>query len=212
MEYIDNFLHILFEQLLMPVWASFDFVFTHLPLSTLCILLGFGFCLPQIYGLKNPKRYALAMRKFARSVYTGQILIVLATLWFIYYVRAESLADFTKLKPYMMFGFLSTGIATCFFVQDFLAVRGAAVLFLLLAKQMVDTGRPHLGQSSLVLVIQAWAYMLVLVGIWLTISPWRLRDFIEWATATDKRVRFGCGIRLVFGLFIAMLGFTEFRF
>jgi hypothetical protein len=211
MDNIGKFLNFLFEQLLAPVWASFDFVLTHLPLSALCVLLGLGFCLPQILGLKDPKRYALTARGFARSVVTGRILMVLATLWFVYYVRAESLSDFASFKQYMMFGFLVIGIATCFFVQDFLAVRGAAVLFLLLAKQMVDTGRPHLGQSSLVLVIQIWAYVLVLAGIWLTISPWRLRDFVEWATATEKRIRLCCGIRLAFGLFIATLGFTGFR-
>jgi hypothetical protein len=212
MEDIDKFLTFLFEQLLAPVWATFDFVFAHLPLSALCILLGLGFCLPQIFGLKDPKRYASVARRFARSVIAGRILMVLAALWFIYYVRIESLSDFAKFKQYMMFGFLVIGIATCFFVRDFLAVRGVAVLFLLLAKQMVDTGRPHLGQSSLVLVIQVWAYILVLAGIWLTISPWRLRDFVEWATATERRIRLGCGIRLAFGLFIATLGLTQFRF
>lgn len=212
MENIDKFLTFLFERLLAPVWATFDFVFGHLPLSALCVLLGLGFCLPQIFGLKDPKRYALVARKFARSVIVGHILMVLATLWFVYYVRAENLADFAKFKQYMMFGFLVIGIGTCFFVRDFLAVRGTAVLFLLLAKQMVDTGRPHLGQSSLVLVIQTWAYALVLAGIWLTISPWRLRDFVEWATANERRIRLGCGVRFALGLFIATLGFTEFRF
>jgi hypothetical protein len=61
------------------------------------------------------------------------------------------------------------------------------------------------------LVIQTWAYVLVVAGIWLTISPWRLRDLLNWATANDTRVRVGSGIRLAFGLFIAALGLTAFR-
>jgi hypothetical protein len=60
-------------------------------------------------------------------------------------------------------------------------------------------------------VIQTWAYVLVVAGIWLTISPWRLRDLLNWATANDTRVRVGSGIRLAFGLFIAALGLTAFR-
>jgi len=80
----------------------------------------------------------------------------------------------------------------------------------LLAKLMVDTGRPHLAESSFVLIIQAWAYLLVMAGIWLTVSPWRLRDFLNWATATEKRIKVGCGIRLAFGLFVAVLGLTKF--
>jgi len=62
-----------------------------------------------------------------------------------------------------------------------------------------------------VLVIQTWAYLLVVAGIWLTVSPWRLRDFLQWATATEKRIKIGCGVRLALGMFIAALGFSAFR-
>jgi hypothetical protein len=95
-------------------------------------------------------------------------------------------------------------------VQDFLAVRGLAVVLLLLAKLMVDTGRPHLSQTPLVLIIQTWAYLLVIAGIWLTVSPWRLRDFLQWGTATEQRIKIGCSIRLAFGLLVALLGFTVY--
>lgn len=211
MESIETALNYLFDHLLGPAWESFDFVFARLPFATLCVLLGFGFCLPQIYGLKDPKRYTTAARKFARSVVPGHILMALATLWFLYYVHGEILEDFAKLKPYLMFGFLAVGVAACFFVRDFLAVRAMAALFLLLAKQMLDTGRPYLENSPLVLIVQAWAYLLVIAGIWLTISPWRLRDFVERTTASERRTRLVCALRLVFGLLIGTLGLTVFR-
>jgi len=82
---------------------------------------------------------------------------------------------------------------------------------LLLGKFMVDTGRPHLGQSPFVLVIQAWAYGLVIAGIWFTVTPWKLRDFIEWATATETRTRLLSGVRLAFAAFVLLLGLTAFR-
>ena len=103
------------------------------------------------------------------------------------------------------------GIGACVFVQDFLAVRGLAVVLLLLAKVMVDTGRPHLGETPWVLLIQTWAYVLVLAGIWFTISPWRLRDLLNWATATEQRVKVGSAIRLAFALLVVTLGLTAFR-
>jgi hypothetical protein len=96
-------------------------------------------------------------------------------------------------------------------VRDFLAVRGAAVVMLLLAKWMVDTGRPMLGASGWVVVWQAWAYVFVVAGIWLTISPWRLRDLIQWATANQKRIRITCGARLAFCLLMVLLGATVYR-
>jgi hypothetical protein len=85
------------------------------------------------------------------------------------------------------------------------------VLLLLLGKLMLDTGRPHLDQSSFVLVIQAWAYVLIIAGMWFTVAPWRLRDLIEFATATKNRIRVGSLIRLAFAVFIIALGLTAFR-
>ena len=179
-------------------------------LSTLAVLLGLGLGLPQIYGFVKPAAFAAAVRKFPRSVPWGYALMVLGTAWFIYNLSQESISDFAAYKNLLFAGFIAVGIGSCIYVKDFLAVRGLAVVFLLLAKLMVDTGRPYLAQTSLVLIIQIWAYLLVLVGIWLTVSPWRLRDFLNWATATEKRIKVGCGIRLAFGLVIAVLGLTKF--
>jgi hypothetical protein len=37
-----------------------------------------------------------------------------------------------------------------------------------------------------------------------------LRDWIDWNTATDQRLRIGSGIRAGFGLLVAALGLTVF--
>ena len=181
-----------------------------LNLSTLAIVLGLGIGLPQIYGFLNPTAFAATVRKFPRSLPWGYALMLLGTAWFVYNLSQESISDFAAYKNILFAGFAAVGIGSCIYVQDFLAVRGLAVVFLLLAKLMVDSGRPHLAESPLVLIIQSWAYLLVVAGIWLTISPWRLRDFLNWATANEKRVKIGCGIRLAFGLFVAVLGFAKF--
>src|SRR5215475_13053291 len=163
-------------------------------LSTLAVILGLGLGLPQIYGFLNPTGFATAVRRFPRSVPWGYALMLLGTAWFVYNLSQESISDFAAYKNILFAGFAAVGIGSCIYVRDFLAVRGLAVVFLLLAKLMVDTGRPHLAESSLVLVIQTWAYLLVVAGIWFTISPWRLRDFLNWATASEKRVKVGSGI------------------
>lgn len=180
-------------------------------LSLLSILLGLGLAAPQIYGLTRPVQFAAAVRKFPRNLPAGIFLMALATLWFLWNVNQESLADFAAYKNHMMIGFAAVGLGACIFVQDFLAVRGLAVVFLLLAKLMVDTGRPHLGETAWVLVIQTWAYILILAGMWFTVSPWRLRDFLEWATANEKRIKVGSAVRLAFAGFIVVLGLTAFR-
>ena len=136
--------------------------------------------------------------------------MILGTLWFVYNLSQESISDFAAYKNVLYFGFAAVGIGSCIFVQDFLAARGLAVVLLLLAKLMVDTGRPRLPDTHWALLIQCWAYVLVIGGIWFTVSPWRLRDLLEWATANEKRVKVGCGIRLAFGLFVAAVGFTKY--
>jgi hypothetical protein len=181
-----------------------------LKLSTLAVVLGLGMGLPQVYGLAKPGPFAAAVRRFPRSLAWGWALMLLGTVWFLYNLSQEAIADFASYKNLMFAGFAGVGIGACVFVQDFLAVRGLAVVLLLLAKLMVDTGRPALAHSSWVLAFQSWAYLLVVVGIWFTVSPWRLRDLLNWATANERRVKIGCSVRLAFGLFFALLGLTKF--
>lgn len=181
-----------------------------LNLSTLAIVLGLALGLPQVYGLINPSGFGAALRGFPRSVPFGYVLMLLGTAWFVYNLSQESISDFAAYKNILFAGFAAVGLGSCIYVKDFLAVRGLAVVFLLLAKLMVDTGRPHLAQTSLVLIIQTSAYVLVVLGIWLTVAPWRLRDFFQWATVSNKRLKMVCGVPLVFGLLLAILGFTKF--
>ncbi|HEX4342845.1 MAG TPA: hypothetical protein VH255_05615 [Verrucomicrobiae bacterium] len=182
-----------------------------LKLSTLAIIVGLGMGLPQIFGIINPKGFAASVRRFSRNVPVGIGLMLLATLWFELNLGSEAISDFGSFKPILMVLFGAVGVGSCLFVQDLLAVRGLAVLFMLLAKLMVDTGRPYLAETHWVLVIQTWAYVLVIAGMWFTVSPWRLRDLLNWATATEKRIKVGSAVRLAFGLFVAVLGFTKFQ-
>jgi len=181
-----------------------------LKLSTLSVVLGLGLGLPQVYGIVKPAAFAAAVRRFPRSMPWGYALMLLGTVWFLWNLSQEPIADFASYKNFFCAAFAAIGIGSCIFVQDFLAVRGLAVVLLLLAKQMVDAGRPKLPETHWVLVFQAWAYVLVVGGIWFTVSPWRLRNFLEWDTANEKRTKVGCGIRLAFGLFVAVLGVTKF--
>jgi hypothetical protein len=181
-----------------------------LNLSTLAVLLGLGMGLPQIYGIVKPAAFAAAVRKFPRSLPWGFALMALGTGWFVWNLSQESISDFAAMKTPLLGAFAAIGLGTCIFVQDFLAVRGLAIVLLLLARLMVDTGRPALPVTHWVLVFQAWAYVLVVAGIWFTVSPWRLRDLLNWGTANERRIKVGCGLRLAFGLFVAALGVTKF--
>jgi hypothetical protein len=178
-------------------------------LSTLAIAMGLGMGLPQIYGIVKPTEFAAAVRRFPRSLPIGIFLMLVGTIWFVYYLNEEAISEFAKFKPVLLGGFAAVGVASCIFVQDFLAVRGLAVVFLVLAKLMVDTARWAATDWRVVFLL--WAYALVLAGMWFTLWPWHLRDLLNFATANERRVRVGSAIRLAFGLFIAVLGMTVYR-
>jgi hypothetical protein len=179
-----------------------------LKLSTLSLLLGLVVALPSGYGLLKLDALKAAARRFPRHTPTGVVLMLLATVWFIFNVSQESLSDFARMKIWFFYIFGGVGLGACFFVSDFLAVRGLAVVFLLLSKLMVDTARWVDTDWRLVIVV--WAYLMVIMGMWLTVAPWRLRDWIEWATASDQRLRRLVAARLAFGLVLIVLGLLVF--
>ncbi len=182
---------------------------SEMKLSTLAVLLGLIVALPNAYGVARPAALAAAARRFPRHAGVGAALMLAATGWFIFNVRQESLSDFARLKDVFCYLFAAVGIGSCIFVRDFLAVRGLAVVALLLAKFMVDSARWV--ETDWRLVIVVWAYVLVVAGMWFTISPWRCRDLIQWATATEQRTRRLSGLRLAFGLIVILLGLTVYR-
>lgn len=179
-----------------------------LKLSTLAVVLGAVVAWINSYGLFKPAAFAASARKFPRSIPIGWALTLIATGWFTWYVSQECIADFEFLKPYLYTLFIGVGIGTCIYVQDFLAVRGLSVILLLLGKLMVDTARWT--DTPWRLVIITWAYLMVVAWMWFTISPWRLRDLIDWATANESRTRLLSGIRFAFGLFVIALGLLVF--
>lgn len=179
-------------------------------LSFLAIMLGLGYAALQAYGLVKPAALGRSLLAFARSHAWGVALMLLATAWFLYNLSQESIADFASSKNYLLIFFGAVGVGACYFVRDYLSVRGLAVLMLLLAKLMVDTGRPSLPTTTATILFQAWAYLFVILGIWLTVSPWRFRDWVLWNSANEKRMRIACCLRMALGLAVAILGFTKF--
>jgi hypothetical protein len=181
----------------------------HVNLSTLATGLGLAYALPHVYGLLKPAAFAAALRRFPRYTPLGHVLTLAATVWFLYYVSLETVADFAAMKPFLYVLFAAVGVGTCIFVRDFLPVRGLAVLLLLCAKLVTDSAR--LVESDWRLVLVTWAYLWIFAGMWFTISPWRLRDLINWSTESEQRTRLLSGVRLAFGLFVVVLGLTVLK-
>jgi hypothetical protein len=178
-------------------------------LSTLAMILGAVYCIPQVYALVDPKKFTQNARAFSRNEGIGFILMAVGTIWFLYNLNAEAIADFKDYKKWMLTGFGGLGLLTCVYVRDYLAVRGLSVCLLLLAWFTLNHTRWEKSPARLILVV--WAYTWVLAGMWFTVSPWRLRDFLNWFTARQSRLRSFSIFHLAFGILIIVLGLTAFR-
>jgi hypothetical protein len=178
-------------------------------LSTLAIILGAGTCALSLYALLKPADVMKQARAFPRSEPIGFVLMLLGTAWFVYNLNNEAIADFAAYKKYMLTGFGALGVLTCIYVRDYLAIRGLAVCMLLLA--WFTLYRTRWAESPARLLLVVLAYLWVIAGMWLTISPWRLRDKINWWTATETRFRLGSIAKLILGVILLVLGLTAFK-
>lgn len=177
-------------------------------LNILSIILGAGVVIPATVCLLNPASTIEVIRRFPRSTVAGYLLTAIGTVWFLINLNSENIVDLESYKNFMFLLFPAIGLATCLYLKDFLAVRGLAVTILLLAKLMLDTARWE--NSSWRLVIVVWAYVLVCLGIWFTVSPWRLRDLIDWAIKNYKRFIALTTVKLIFGILLVILGIIMF--
>jgi hypothetical protein len=178
-------------------------------LTILATLLGLAYGVPQIYGLLKPAKFSEALRRFPRSEKWGFGLMSLGTLWFLYNLKMDDIADFAAFKPVMFVGFAVIGFGACAFVRDFLAVRGLAVVVLLLANLVLDTA--CWADTQWRLILSFWSYAWIILAIWFTISPWRLRDYITWLTASEGRLKLTCVLRLAFGVALVIVALTAYR-
>lgn len=141
------------------------------------------------------------LRKFPRQVAPGVFLMLLGTGWFLWNMARSDVTDFKDWQPVLMLGFGLLGLGCCIFVQDYLSVRGAGVVALLVCDHLLDVRRPS--DNPWTVVLSVWCYLVIVCSVWWVGSPWRVRDLVGWMTGVEgrlKRVGWGlAGVGVVFG-------------
>jgi hypothetical protein len=178
-------------------------------LSKFSMLLGVALAAPQLWALLKPAEFAASAKKFPRSEMWGYVLTAIGASWFLYNVNREAIAEFAAYKMHMLIGFGTVAFLACFFVPDFLAVRGLCVTTLMLASYTLSLTRWADSPWRLLLVVGA--YVWIVISMWWMVSPWRMRDFLNWLTARPERLRNFAIVRLVFAVALIVLGATAFR-
>ena len=167
------------------------------------ILLGHG-----VFGLVKPDKLAGFLRNYSRNIIAGYITMVIGTVWFIVILENENLADFGVYKTKMQIFFGVLGIGALFYLKDYLAVRGTAILLMLMAKLVIETIR--LEDTDWRILFIAFAYIWIITGILFTVSPWRFRDLANWKYANTGRTKNVCAASTVVGVIMLVVGLSAF--
>lgn len=176
-------------------------LFTTTILSAVCLLLLGGVL------FWNDKTVASVAKGLPRSRRFTILAFGLGTIWFIYRVSLLGEADFGNWRNQLMMLFGAIAILSYFFVPDFLAIRGVCICFLLGAAEMLDSAFAFYEiPARLFLVV--FAYLLIVLSIYLAVAPYRARDFFDWLFQTQGRPKFIGGLVFAYGLVLSIAAFT----
>ena len=155
--------------------------------------------LAALFFERTVHRHLLA---FPRSAVAGNILFILAAVYFGSLVAWTDLGEFTAMRPKFLIVTALAGLLTLRFVQEFLSVRALGMLLLLVAEPLLEAAwmRPEGGRLLLVVLVYAW----IVGGLFCIGMPYLLRDAISWVTCVGWRWRAAVWAGIAYG--IVLLG------
>jgi len=174
-------------------------------LSLISILVGTLTIAVRLPGVFMPATFRDAAVKFPRHVPVGRILlgIVAMIVWWVMY-HAASGDEWKWAQPFIFIGVPVAYGLLYHFPPHYLALRALAALMLLAAWQMI----PPADQSAapLRLVVTIYAYLWVVIALWMASAPHHFRDLLGFVMANDRRCRLACCAGIVVGLALVSLG------
>ena len=202
--FVSFFLYIAFKQS------------NQISIANLSLLFGVFFAVISSYAIAKPKDIGRVLVAFPRANAPGYLFMLASTLWFLWNIKNENMADYRDIKHWFYLGFGVVGIGSCFYLKDFLAVRGLAVFMLLVAKLVLDTQRVYMFStpeelvSEWRLIFPVFSYSVIVMAMWMVISPWRMRNVINWIVSDPSRISANSIFFLLFGVLLIVLSFTVF--
>ncbi|MDR0340063.1 MAG: hypothetical protein LBH53_00680 [Puniceicoccales bacterium] len=128
-----------------------------------------------VLSLRNPFRRESVVR-FLRTPLVDRGLFLVAAAIFLGKICHLGQADFGDCRLLLFFAFALLAIAALRISYGFLASRALAILQLLWANELLKAGMGYYG--PLWLAAKLYAYCCVLLASYLTIYPYRLRDWL----------------------------------
>lgn len=177
-------------------------------LSTLAIFLGVLWIVTHLIPLLKPFYFQDLFQRFPRSQTAGYVTLAIATLWATSLLASIDLGEYNRMRTTFIFATLIGGVLSCFYITDFLSVRGLGMILLLASNVILDAAFMVNHPAKVVLVIQAYAW--IIAGIIMVTSPYLIRRAIQWATAELSRWKFLMAAGTLWGFVLLLLGILVF--
>jgi len=156
-----------------------------------------------------PQMSRKLFKVFPRNFWLGAVLAAVALVWSALEVNAMPLGNF--IGDYKWLLWILTPVVlglVLVFMNELLAPRALGGLLLLVANPVLSI--QCLSASRATWLIAGLAYVWVVAGTLLVLSPYRFRHAIEKYCATDSRCRLAGSLGVVVGCILIGLGFTVF--
>ena len=179
----------------------------HLSLHTAGIIAGAFLVLIGLHGLLRPD-FAGVVQRFPRSHVAGVVLLTICLVWTFWLLATIQMGEFSAFRRPLLIGLpIGYGLALRF-VDEFLAVRALGILCLLAAEPLLDAA--FLRYESSRLLVTAFAYALIVAGLFWVAIPYVLRDQINWSARSVFRWRCLHVVALIYGGVVLAFAFTQY--
>jgi hypothetical protein len=179
-----------------------------LTLSQLSILLGALGVAAGLWPLIAPAQVRRMLDAFPRSTPTAWILTAVSLLWVTWLLFQTPLGGFEYLKPTLYFLAPLSFFLLINFLDELLAPRALGGLLMLAANPVLKIAQWQDTEWRLVIIVLA--YVWVVAGMALVLSPYLFRRAVLWIVPTEARHRLAALAKLAFGLGLLVLGLTVF--
>jgi len=145
-------------------------------------------------------------RRFPRHRWCGRILVAVAVAWAAWLLKDMPLGRFEGLKSGLIPAAVVLGALAWFYMEELLAPRALGALLLLYPAPLLEAARLHHSPWSVVMSVVA--YVMIIKGMLLLLSPYLFRRFSEIPLSSDVRCRLAGGGGLVGDVLLLLLALT----
>jgi len=157
----------------------------------------------SIIMLVRPAVFRTWLKRFPRDVWSGRLLTALALLWAAWLLQEMALGRFETWKPMIWPAAIALGAFVWYYMDDLLAPRALGALLLLYPAPVLAAARLH--PSPWRIVMSLLAYVCVVKGIALLLSPFWFRMAIERFLPSEVTCRAWGVVGVVVSLFLLLL-------